>query len=281
MTVSSEYEKQPNSPIVTLEPQTAKTNYVAFSPKFGIQYQRNDNSQFYLTYARGFRSGGLSNISSDPSQRPLSPYLPEFTNMFEFGIKEKNRKQTIRYAASVFYNAVTNIQTPRLILPDAVTITENAGKLRSFGLEVEMSAQITKGLTIQYSGGLTDAKYQKLDIVSDGNQIDLSGNKQVFTPMSNNLLGLQYQLKIGEHDFSIRTDYVQTGTQYFDLANKIKQEAYGVLNMRSSFSMNSFEISIWARNIGGTKYIDYAYDFGAAHLGRPRTIGVGIGYKFN
>jgi len=99
--------------------------------------------------------------------------------------------------------------------------------------------------------------------------------------MSNNLLGLQYQLKIGEHDFSIRTDYVQTGTQYFDLANKIKQEAYGVLNMRSSFSMNSFEISIWARNIGGTKYIDYAYDFGAAHLGRPRTIGVGIGYKFN
>jgi len=281
MTVSSEYEKQPNSPIVTLEPQTAKTNYAAFSPKLGIQYQTNDNSQLYLTYARGFRSGGLSSISSDPSQRPLSPYLPEFTNMFELGIKEKNRKQTIRYAASVFYNAVTNIQTPRLILPDAVTITENAGKLRSFGIEVEMSAQIAKGLTIQYSGGLTDAKYQKLDVVSDGNQIDLSGNKQVFTPMSNNLLGLQYQRKIGEHDFSIRTDYVQTGTQYFDLANKIKQEAYGVLNMRSSFRINSFEISIWARNIGGTKYIDYAYDFGAAHLGRPRTIGVGLGYRFN
>jgi iron complex outermembrane receptor protein len=51
--------------------------------------------------------------------------------------------------------------------------------------------------------------------------------------------------------------------------------------MRSSLRINSFEISIWARNIGGTKYIDYAYDFGAAHLGRPRTIGVGLGYRFN
>jgi iron complex outermembrane receptor protein len=281
MTVSSEYEKQPNNPFVTLEPQAGKTNYAAFSPKFGIQYQSNETSQLYLTYARGFRSGGLSSISSDPSQRPLSPYLPEYGNLFELGTKGMNQKQTIRYAASFFYNAVTNIQTPRLILPDAVTITENAGKLRSFGVEVEVNAQVTKGFTVQYSGGLTDAKYQKLDAVSDGSQIDLSGNKQVFTPSSNHLIGLQYQVKIGKNDFSIRTDYIQTGTQYFDLANKIKQDAYGVFNMRSSFRMKAFEISIWARNIGGTKYIDYAYDFGAAHLGRPRTVGIGLGYRFN
>lgn len=281
MTVSSEYEKQPSNPIVTQEPQTAKTNYTAFSPKIGIQYQSNEKGQLYFTYARGFRSGGLSSISSDPSQRPLSPYLPEYGNLFELGTKGMNQKQTIRYAASFFYNAVTYIQTPRLILPDAVTITENAGKLRSFGVELELNAQITKGFTVQYSGGLTDAKYQKLDAVSDGSQIDLSGNKQVFTPSSNHLIGLQYQVKIGKNDFSIRTDYIQTGTQYFDLANKIKQDAYGVFNMRSSFRTKALEISVWARNIGGTKYIDYAYDFGAAHLGRPRTIGIGLGYRFN
>ncbi len=281
MTASSEYEKQPSRPIFTFQPQTAKTNYAAFSPKLGIQYQPNENNQIYLTYARGFRSGGLSNISSDPSERPLSPYLPEYSNMFELGTKGINQKQTIRYAASLFYNAVTNIQTPRLILPDAVTITENAGKLRSFGVEVELNAQLTKGFTVQYSGGLTNAKYLKLDDVNDGNQIDLSGNKQVFTPSSNNLIGLQYQCRIGKNDFSIRTDYVHTGTQYFDLANKIKQDAYGLLNMRTSLRMKSLEISVWARNIGGTKYIDYAYDFGAAHLGRPRTIGVGLGYRFN
>jgi iron complex outermembrane receptor protein len=201
--------------------------------------------------------------------------------MFEIGTKGMNQKQTIRYAASLFYNAVTNIQTPRLILPDAVTITENSGNLRSFGVEVEVNAQLTNGFTIQYSGGLTNAKYLKLDDVNGGNQIDLSGNKQVFTPSSNHLIGLQYQCKIGKNDFSIRTDYVHTGTQYFDLANKIKQDAYDLLNMRTSLRMKSLEISVWARNIGGTKYIDYAYDFGAAHLGRPRTVGVGLGYRFN
>jgi hypothetical protein len=29
----------------------------------------------------------------------------------------------------------------------------------------------------------------------------------------------------------------------------------------------------------GKKYINYAYDFGAAHLGNPRMIGVGLGWR--
>ena len=281
MTVSSEYEKEPNRPFVTFEPQSAKTNYTAFSPKLALQYQAAENNHFYLTYARGFRSGGLSGISSDPSQKPLASYLPEYSNMFEIGTKGMNKKQTIRYTTAIFYNLVTNIQTPLLILPDAITITQNAGKLRSLGIEFELNAQITKGITVQYSGGLTDAKYQTLDAVSDGNQVNLSGNRQVFTPSSNHLIGLQYQAKIGKNDFSIRTDFIQTGTQYFDLANTIKQDSYGVLNMRTSYKIKSLEFSLWARNIGATKYIAYAYDFGAAHLGRPRTVGIGLNYRIN
>ena len=281
MTVSSEYEKQPMDPIVTQQPQYAKTNYTAFSPKLGFQFQPLENQLVYLTYARGFRSGGLSSISSDPSQLPLRAFLPEFSNMFELGTKGGNKKQTFRYSFSAFYNLVTNIQTPLLILPDAVTVTQNAGKLRSFGIEFEMIAQIIKGLTVQYNRGITDAKYRKLDGVSNGEQIDLSGKRQVFTPSFNQFIALQYEIKISENTWSIRTEYQRNGKQYFDLANTIVQNEYGLLNLRTSFRTRQFDFSVWARNLTGTKYIDYAYDFGAAHLGRPRTIGVGIGYRFN
>lgn len=281
LTVSGEYEKQPMQPIVTKEPETGRTSYNAFSPKFGIQYMGSTSFQLFANYARGFRSGGLSGLASDPSQIPLSPYLPEYSNMFELGAKGINKKQIFRYSATIFYNNVSNIQTPLLLLPDALTLIQNAGKLRSFGIELEVMAQLAKGLTLQYTGGLTDAKYKKLDGVNDGNQIDLSGNKQVFTPGSNHFIGLQYQRKIGKIDWSIRTDYIQTGKQYFDLANQIAQDAYGVLNMRSSLHFSNFELSIWARNVTGAKFIDYAYDFGAAHLGKPRTWGLGINYKLN
>jgi iron complex outermembrane receptor protein len=281
MTVSSEYEKQPNNAIVTLDPQSAKTNYTAFSPKFGFQFQPKENQLVYLTYARGFRSGGLSSIGSDPSQLPLKAFLPEFSNMFELGTKGGNKKQTIRYSFSAFYNLVNNIQTPLLILPDAVTVIQNAGKLRSFGIEFEMMAQIIKGLSIQYNSGITDAKYRKLDGISNGEQIDLSGKRQVFTPSFNQFIALQYEIKISNNTWSIRSEYQRNGKQYFDLANTIVQNEYGLLNLRISFRTRQFDFSVWARNLTGTKYIDYAYDFGAAHLGRPRTLGVGIGYRFN
>ena len=281
MTVSSEYEKQPMNPIVTLDLKSAKTNYTAFSPIVGFQFQPKENQLVYLTYARGFRSGGLSSISSDPSQLPLKAFLPEFSNMFELGTKGGNQKQTIRYSFAAFYNLVTNIQTPLLILPDAVTVTQNAGKLRSLGIEFEMMAQIVKGLSVQYNSGLTDAKYRKLDGVSNGEQIDLSGNRQVFTPSFNQFIALQYEIKISKHIWSIRSEYQRNGKQYFDLANTIVQNEYGILNLRSSFRTRQFDFSIWARNLTGTKFIDYAYDFGAAHLGRPRTLGIGIGYRFN
>ena len=281
LTVSSEYEMQPQSPIVTQPPISSKTNYTAFSPKLGLQYQPKEYQQIYLTYSRGFRSGGLSGIGSDPSQLPLKAFLPEFSNMFELGTKGSNKKQSIRYGFAAFYNLVTNIQTPLLVLPDAVVIIQNAGRLRSFGIEFEMMAQITKGLSLQYNSGFTDAKYIKLEGVNDGEQIDLSGNKQVFTPAYTESIGLQYDLNIGKNVWTIRTDYLRTGKQYFDLANKIVQNEYGLLNLRSSIRTNHFDFSVWARNIAGTKYIDYAYDFGAAHLGRPRTIGVGLGYRFN
>jgi iron complex outermembrane receptor protein len=201
--------------------------------------------------------------------------------MFELGTKGSNKKQTLRYGFSAFYNMVTNIQTPLLLLPDAVTITQNAGKLRSFGIEFEMMAQITKGLSVQYSRGITDAKFKKLDGVSNGEQIDLSGKKQVFTPSYNQFIALQYEINIAKHVLSFRAEYQRNGKQYFDLANTIEQKEYGILNLRSSFRTNHFDLSVWARNLTGTKYIDYAYDFGAAHLGRPRSYGIGIGYRFN
>jgi len=35
-----------------------------------------------------------------------------------------------------------------------------------------------------------------------------------------------------------------------------------------------------ARNLGDKKYIAYAYDFGAIHLGNPKTYGVTLATRF-
>ena len=279
LTIGSEYEKQPRPAFPLMKDTTGKSSFGAFSPKLGIQYQLNAHELMYLSFSRGFRSGGLTSISSDPSQIPLSAYNPEFSNMFEAGIKGKDKNIQFRYAIAVFYNKVMDIQTPLLVLPDAVTIIQNAGEMNAWGMEVEMELKLAKGLSVQYSGGLTSAKYAVLGVVSNGSQVDLSGNKQVFTPSSTNYFATQYQTSIAAHELMFRLEYNHIGKQFFDLANTIEQEGYGLVNFRSSIRTRHFDISVWGRNLMGKKYINYAYDFGAAHLGNPRMIGVGLGWR--
>ena len=36
----------------------------------------------------------------------------------------------------------------------------------------------------------------------------------------------------------------------------------------------------WSKNLAGTKYISYGYDFGAVHLGDPAIWGSSLSFKF-
>jgi iron complex outermembrane receptor protein len=279
LTVRSEYEKQPFPVFVTREDTTGKTNYAAISPRIGLQYNPDEKHLTYVSYSRGFRSGGLTSIGSDPSQLPLNPFKPEYANLLEAGIKGENEAKTFMYGAAIFYNIVNNIQAPTLLLPDAVTVIKNAGKLKSNGVELEITTKPTKGLMFQYSGGFTSASYTDFKSVSNGSTVDFTGKKQIFTPASTNFLAIQYQLSLKKGEFILRGEYNHFGKQYFDFANNISQKAHGLINTRVSYRTTHFDISFWGRNLAGVKYIDYAYDFGAAHLGDPRSVGFGIGYR--
>jgi iron complex outermembrane receptor protein len=81
------------------------------------------------------------------------------------------------------------------------------------------------------------------------------------------------------------TDHVDSllnavGTTYFDLANSIQQSPYHLLNAKLGMEYKKTALSFWAKNLAGTKYISYGYDFGAVHLGDPAIFGTSFSYKF-
>jgi iron complex outermembrane receptor protein len=161
-------------------------------------------------------------------------------------------------------------------LPDAVTITRNQGRLTSKGVEAELSAALIKGLEINYSVGYTDAEYTELKVAQQGTEVNLKGKRQLFTPDVTSMLAVQYS-----HDLSsrnalrlvLRGEWRYLGTQYFDLSNTIRQAPYQLLNTRAGFMAKHWELLFWGRNLTAKKYISYAYDFGAVHLGDPQTFG--------
>jgi iron complex outermembrane receptor protein len=277
MDVLGQYQHDPDpNPIFDIQPDTAThTDFSALSPKLGIAYHLNPTNNLYVTYSRGFRPGGLTQLSPDPSQPPLYAYQPEYSNNIEAGIKNTFFNNRMRLNVAIFYSNITNAQVPTLVLPSAITVTKNAGKLTSKGAELEFAATPVKGFEAEYNFGYTDATYKTLKLSQNGSETDLAGKRQIFTPDVTSMLALQYSYPVGDKlKLVVRGEWMYLGKQYFDLANTIEQSPYSLFNTRFGIAMKHIEIMFWVRNIGDKKYISYAYDFGAVHLGNPRTYGV-------
>ena len=273
-------EYQPDAspvPVFETQPDTsANVSYSAFSPRLSIAYQPFSNVNLFATYSRGYRTGGLTQLGADPSQPPLYAYKPEYSNNFELGIKNTFLENRARANISFFYTTITDAQVPTLVLPAAITVTKNAGSLTSKGMDAELTTTVLKGLEATYNFGYTDAKYTKLELSQNGSETDLSGNHQIFTPDMTSMLALQYSISLmssNKLQLIVRGEWTYLGKQYFDLANSITQSPHNLLNTRLGLKIKHAELYFWERNIGDIKYIAYGYDFGAVHLGNPRTFG--------
>jgi iron complex outermembrane receptor protein len=283
LSVQGDYLKEPDPPFTVRPDTSADAGFSAISPKLGLTYMLSENNLLYVTYSRGFRTGGLTPLSSDPSQPPLFAYDPEFSDNIEAGWKNTWWRNRLRLNIAAFYTRISQAQVPTLLLPDAVTVIRNAGTVESKGIEMEIAATPVKGLEVMYNLGITDAAFTRLRLSQNGQEVNLDGNRQIFTPGSTSMLMAQYSLPVKtKKPFKLvfRAEYVHLGSQYFDLANTIKQDAYALVNGRAGFSMSRLDFFLWVRNLGQQKYIAYGYDFGGVHLGNPRTYGATVQFRF-
>ena len=282
--ILGQYQKDPNpNPIFNFRTDTsANANFHAVSPKLALSYQLLENNLLFANYSKGFRAGGLTPLSSDPSQPAMYVYQPEYSNNFELGIKNMFYNNRLMLNITAFYTTVSDAQVPTLVMPDAITITKNTGSLTSKGIELE-TRSIWNNFEIDYNFGYTNASYQTLKLAQNGAVVNLAGNKQIFTPDINSNLAAQYGFvlcKKQQIKASIRGEWRYIGEQYFDLANKLCQPSYSLFNSSISLYMSKWSVKFWGRNLADKNYVSYAYDFGAAHLGNPKTYGVTVGVKF-
>ena len=80
----------------------------------------------------------------------------------------KNSFGGVRVNADVFYTHINDAQVPTLVLPDAITVTKNTGKLNNWGAEAEIAATPLKGLDVLYNFGYTHSRYQTLKLAQNG-----------------------------------------------------------------------------------------------------------------
>ncbi len=270
-----------NEPIVVTQPDASATaRFNAITPSANILYHIGENNMAYASYSRGFRAGGLSPLSSDPSEPPLLPFSPEFSDNIEIGTKNRFINNRLQLNLAAFFSQVNDAQVPTLIMPDAITVTQNTGRMESKGLEMEVSSRLLPNLDVWYNAAYTHARYTDLRLAGEEENVQFSGNRPVFTPEWTSSLGVQYAYFIGKHRIQVGGQWKYMGHQYFDVANTLEQKPYGLLNANLGYSLQGYELILWGQNLTDSRYVDYAYDFGAVHLGRPITYGITVRKRF-
>lgn len=191
------YDPSKGDPIPPLlDPKAYSDEWSEFTPSASLRWQMSDNMMAWASYAEGFKSGGFFGRQAnfdccDPT------FEPEFVKNYELGLKTTLLDGKLTFNPTVFFSDYEDKQESILIpinLSNVATVVRNASTQKIFGIEMEMSYQITENWYLRANYGYIDAEYDKY-------LADITGD-QIVTDNSD-LIPLQ----VPENTFGISTTY--------------------------------------------------------------------------
>ena len=199
--------------------------FSAVTPKASAQFQWTPDVLQYVTYSRGFKSGGFDNRATrlDLATRP---FAPEKVDTYETGLKTQLFDNRARVNVAVFYNDYKDLQVS---YSDPAypgnSVRGNAGKAHTYGVELESDVRATERLSLQASVGYLFGIYDKYKNAG-GIGVDADGHRLLNSPRWSVSAGVTYDVPI-EIPGSIRAGLnaqFQTKT-YFSALQRPQDEA--------------------------------------------------------
>ncbi len=258
------------------------------TPKVLLEYQTGNDGLAYLQFTQGFKSGVI-NIGS------LNEVIdPEYVDAYELGYKMPFADGRASLRTAAFYYDYTDLQVG-FVNEQSVVETVNAASAEIMGVEVELFARFTEGLSGNVSATWLDATYKEFvtgDYRQDFEQVDLSGNYLQNAPKYTLHGVLDYRRPVTETGaFVGRIEASYQDKVYFTEFNNsdAEQDAYGLLNLMAGYEGGDGKWSVtgWVRN--ATDEFIYSNNiitaplYGSVRVGSllpPRTFGLTLSLNF-
>ncbi len=298
------------------DPQSAKFHYPAWT--LGIDYEFGDGKFIYAKTGGAAMAGGFNTRLTPPG---FDSFDPEKVKDAEVGFKGEFLDRRLRTNLAAFYvwrNDAQNIVN--LFANGTLTqFTQNAGNIRSYGLELEVTAQPWEGMEINSGVSRLWSKYQSGSFTGisgvTGLVIDRSGEDVAQAPEWTFNIGATQTIPFEGGKLMASLNYAYTSSRNLgqdtpDLtygtnpanpndtaAKRIADynaynalstlDGYGLLNGRLFVELdNGMEFSIWGKNMLGAHYYSSLFN-GYLSLGTavqfqatPSTFGATVGYNF-
>tara|TARA_R110002096_G_scaffold377632_3_gene571471 strand:- start:5122 stop:7239 length:2118 start_codon:yes stop_codon:yes gene_type:complete len=224
-------------------------DWEAWTPRFAVDFDINDDVMAYVSASRGYKSGGFQ-------LGDAGSFDPEYLWSYEAGLKSTLLDRRLRANIGVFNYDYTNLQVVEFV--GGVATTSNAGKAKIKGVEAEFVARVANGFDLNATIAYLDAKY---DVFFEGGE-DFSGNRLANSPEWAYSFGAQYAADIGAlGHLTIRGDFAWRDTVDFKRNNlpQFRSGTYSLLNARVSYTTADelWELSLYGQNLTDNRYATY------------------------
>ena len=239
--------------------QEFEDDWTNFSPRIALSYDLNEDLMLFGSFSSGFKSGGF--FARTQNVNDINSYDPEFVDTYELGMKSEWFDNRLRFNATAFYSDYEDKQEEvitNLGGGNVTTIVNNAADAEISGLELEFTAQLTRGLTAFLSIGFLDAEFSKF-IVSDaqGNEVDNSGLELRNAPEQTVGAGLSYFVPLSFGEFSAHYNYRWRDEYHTILDNNpqglVDSGDFHNASIDLSFGEH-YRLSVYGRNMGDERY---------------------------
>lgn len=187
--------------------------------RVALNWEPADATLVYASLAKGYKAGGNNLLSSDPA------FAPEKNRVAELGAKTEFMDRHLRVNTAVFTSDYDNIQVGSGHFvsgsPLRWAITQNSGKARSYGAELELAA-VFDGLRMNASAAYLHSR-TRADIslinVDHASAIEVapSGTTLPFAPEWTLNAGVEYEFALPVGSLTPRVQVAHSSVQYATL----------------------------------------------------------------
>ncbi|GLS98646.1 TonB-dependent receptor [Sphingobium jiangsuense] len=255
-----------------------------------VQYEPSEQVTAYASYRHGFRAGGFSTRAT--SYVTLAPFLPEFVDEYEIGLKTNTPLGAGRLTTStaLFRQDGSNVQKQRatFVNGNVFTIVDNTAKQRNTGGEFEATFN-TEGFSLTGFYSYTKVK------VLEGGATSAIGPEIAQRGVPKHQLGATAVISppldpnTGELNFVL--NYTWRSANYLDdFEREGRQAPYSLVNLRAELNdigRSGISVAAFVNNaldetyrIGVLGLIAEGLGFQSSVYGEPRTYGLEVGFRF-
>jgi iron complex outermembrane receptor protein len=273
----------PTAPIGIPTPRRASASWDSFDPKVTLGYKPSDNFLAFITYSKGFKSGGFNLAGGAPA------FDPEKITNIEGGIKFSSDDRRMSINLGVFHYKYADMQVQRIAADNLTFELVNAASATLQGLEVEFRMRPVQPLDLGVSVDYLDAAYDDF-VTADPSGVvpgirQLAGNRPPQAPEFRVRMDASYTWKLSDGDISLRGEgrwVDRTDFSPFNL-DSLSVAAHADFNAFLTYDTHDWTIQAYVRNLTDKRWLSYVDATGGlpgfvaqSLVNDPRTFGVGV-----